>query len=380
MLDDLRAAVPVRAPGVWVVGGAVRDALLGIAPRELDLLVEGDAVALARSVGDVVAVHERFGTATVRVDGTLVDLASARRESYPAPGALPEVELGASVEEDLRRRDFTVNAMAVRVEDGLFREFPGASDDLRARRLRVLHDRSYSDDPTRMLRGARYAARLGFVLVDDMDPSLLEAVTPSRAGNELRLALSEPQPRALEALDAFGLGRALLGGFWRFEASLVQRALALHPSPLTALAATLRDAERPPDRPMSGHEGRSALGGRLEELGFAARERDVLVEAAQIPPLRPVIPGDPVVLWRALRRVAPEAAAVAGARGDGEAARRWLTELRHVRPEIGGDDLLEAGLSGRAIGAALERATEAALRGEPRDEQLRLALGEDAGS
>ena len=378
-LDDLRAAVPVRAPGVWVVGGAVRDARLGVAPRELDLLVEGDAIALARSVGEVVAAHERFGTATVRVEGVQVDLASARRERYPAPGALPEVELGATVEEDLRRRDFTVNAMAVRVEDGAFAAVPGAEEDLRARRLRVLHRGSFADDPTRMLRGARYAARLGFVLVDDVQPSLLETVTPSRAGAELRLALSEPQPRALEALDAFGLGRALLGGFWRFDASLVERALALHPAPLTALAATLRDELRPGVRPMGGVEGRTGLGERLEALGFAARERDVLVEAARMPALAPVS-ADPVVLWRALRRVAPEAVAAAGARGDADAARLWLEELRHVRPAITGDDLLDAGLSGPAIGAAIERATEGALRGARRDEQLRLALGEDVAT
>src|SRR5690606_2280907 len=102
------------------------------------------------------------GTATVIAPGAVFDLASARRERYERPGALPTVELGASLYEDLARRDFTINAMALHLADGELIAWPGAEEDLRARRLRVLHDRSFTDDPTRLLRLARYAARLEF--------------------------------------------------------------------------------------------------------------------------------------------------------------------------------------------------------------------------
>ena len=360
MLDALRAAVPVRAPGVWVVGGAVRDALLGIEPRELDLLVEGDAVALARSAGEVVAVHERFGTATVRVGDVLVDLASARRESYASPGALPDVSLGASVEEDLRRRDFTVNAMAVRVEDGAFAAVPGAEDDLRHRRLRVLHRASFTDDPTRMLRGARYAARLGFVLVDDIRPGPLETVSAHRVGAEVRLAMGEPV-RVWDAMDGFGLGRAVFGGAWDFDSRVVSRAVGLLGGGVVALGAALR----------------GDVASLLDALGFPARERDVIAAAAGVDGLAVGANPGAVALWRSLRRLPPEAVAVAGARGDVAAARWWLDELRHVRPAVSGDELVAAGLQGPAVGQALERATEAALRGADRDTQLRAALGED---
>src|SRR4051812_34219819 len=109
-------------PGVFVVGGAVRDALLGRIPHELDVLVEGDAPAVARHaakrLGGVALVHERFGTATVRAPAATFDLVSARTERYSRPGALPDVELGATAEQDLTRRDFTVNAIAVRLADG----------------------------------------------------------------------------------------------------------------------------------------------------------------------------------------------------------------------------------------------------------------------
>src|SRR3954466_4568325 len=146
-------------PGVWVVGGAVRDALLGRQPRDLDLVVEGDAAEVARRLGEAPLLHERFGTATAN---GVVNLAAARRERYEQPGALPEVELGAPIAEDLARRDFTVNAIAVRLADGELRAVPHALEDLAARRLRVLNAGSFLDDPTRLLRLVRYAARLRF--------------------------------------------------------------------------------------------------------------------------------------------------------------------------------------------------------------------------
>ncbi len=224
---DLLAAAPgaeivfaavAGEPGVHVVGGAVRDALLGRPPRELGLVVEGDAVAVARRaaerVGGTLTVHERVGTATVAAGEIVVDLASARRERYARPGALPDVELGATIEDDLARRDFTVNAIAIRLTDGAVTEWEGARDDLSAGVLRVLHDRSFVDDPTRMLRMVRYAARLGFQpdlhTATLVDPALLDTVSGDRAGMELRLALREP-PEALRELDRRGLGRALLG-------------------------------------------------------------------------------------------------------------------------------------------------------------------------
>src|SRR3954449_10696925 len=178
-------------PGVWVVGGAVRDALLGREPRDLDLVVEGDAAEVARRLGEAPLLHERFGTATA--NGT-VNLAAARRERYERPGALPEVELGAPIAEDLARRDFTVNAMAVRLADGALETHPRALEDLEGRRLRALHERSFLDDPPRLLRLVRYAARLRFQIEEDtrawafaaVAAGALDTVSPPRLGAEPR--------------------------------------------------------------------------------------------------------------------------------------------------------------------------------------------------
>jgi tRNA nucleotidyltransferase (CCA-adding enzyme) len=384
LLDALRPHPALDAlggePGVHVVGGAVRDVLRGTRPRELDLVVEGDAPALARRLaerlGGVALVHDRFGTATVRAAGAAVDLAAARRERYPRPGALPEVELGATLEQDLARRDLTVNAIAVALADGALTAWPGALEDLGAGTLRVLHDRSFADDPTRMLRLARYAGRLGFapdpataeLVAAALRDGALETVSGERLGEELRRLAAEPQPAALLALEelgAGGLAGALLGPGFAVDAGLVERALALVPAggraDLAALAATLRGAEP------------AALAAALERLAFPAAERELVLAAATAPPLRPA---DDAELWAALRGTAPEVVAVAGAAGDAAGAARWLADLRHRRLAISGDDLLAAGLRGPAVGAGLAAAMEAHLRGRApgRDAQLAAAL------
>jgi tRNA nucleotidyltransferase (CCA-adding enzyme) len=365
LLDRLRSAPGAEIvlagvgeePGVHVVGGAVRDVLLERSPHELDLVVEGDAVAVAkraaRRLGGRITVHERFGTATVASDGFAFDLAGARRERYARPGALPDVELGATLHEDLARRDFTVNAIAVRLAGGELTEWPGAREDLRDGVLRVLHERSFVDDPTRILRLARYAARLGFEpdpATDALiDPALFATVSGDRLGRELRLLLEEPHPA--RQLARHGIGRALLGdGF---------RPVDVDGSPPAKLAACCAEV---PD-----------LAARLDALGFPARERSIVVAAARF--LEPLDGASDADLWRALRRLPDEAAeAVAAAGGPAAAgARRWLDDVRHRRLAITGDDLVAAGLSGPAVGAALERATVAMLDGAAPDRESQLA-------
>jgi tRNA nucleotidyltransferase (CCA-adding enzyme) len=327
-------------PGLWVVGGAVRDVLIGREPEEVDLVVEGDAVALARSLGEPAVVHEPFRTATVMG----VDIASARRESYPRPGALPVVETGVGIEQDLARRDFSVNAMAVRLSDGAFREWPGARSDLEAGVLRVLHERSFRDDPTRVLRMARYAARLGFTPAPDTPPLPdLWTAGGARLGAEMRRLAAEPQPEAFRWLERLGVD--LLD-----DASRVAAAVARLDSPIVALAAAGISRDR------------------LDALAFPAAEREAIV-GAQAPWVREALERED---WAAVRRASPEAVAVAGPDAP---ARRWLSELSRLRLAITGDDLVAAGLSGPAVGEALDRAWAALYAGAgDREAQLAAAL------
>jgi tRNA nucleotidyltransferase (CCA-adding enzyme) len=371
--------------GVHVVGGAVRDVLLARRPRELDFVVEGDASAVARRaaahLGGEVTEHPAFGTATVRTHSGIFDVAASRSERYAHPGALPTVRLGVPIEQDLSRRDFTVNTLAVSLADGRLTEVDGASRDLRDGVLRVLHDRSFVDDPTRLLRLARYEARLGFKADADTDDlaraaiagGLLGAVSGHRVGDELRLLSREPLPAALDALHARGLGEALLAGF-ELHALALEHARDLLPpdgrEDLLALASTSL--------------GVADLPRLLDHYEFPARDRDTVVAAAtRARQLARDLDASAMVvasrLARRLRSEAPETIALAGALGGSAAtgaARRWLSDLRHVSLDIDGEDILAAGLNGPAVGVALQAALDARLDGRARtpEEQLAVAL------
>jgi tRNA nucleotidyltransferase (CCA-adding enzyme) len=347
-LDRLRDAAE-GAP-LYLVGGALRDLLLGRPRDDLDVVVEGDAVALARRLGGDAIEHERFWTAKARLGEVEIDLASARAESYPAPGALPEVR-PAGLREDLARRDFTINAMALALqgEPELIDPHSGRAD-LEAGLLRVLHDRSFVDDPTRALRAARYAARFGFELEDRTAKQLraadLGTVSEDRRAAELLRLASEPQaPRGLELAAEWGLVRLRHG------------AKDLLPA-VDALLA------QPPWSEVAARP-RAML---VAALGPAGRE-------AELAAARPKRPSEAVEVARG---ASPEELVLARAMGAG-----WLDdyvrEWRSMALEIDGSDLIAAGVpEGPAIGRALKEALSRKLDGEieGRDEELRVALEE----
>lgn len=371
-------------PPVWLVGGAVRDLLRGEAALDIDLVLDGPPAVVADRLGGAVRAYDRFGTATVELDGSTIDIARARREVYARPGALPAVE-PAPLPEDLRRRDFTINAIALGLTGpiaGRLEAFPGAVEDLHAGRLRVLHQASFRDDPTRLLRLARYRGRLGFQvdpatrgLVDEaVAIGALRTVSGSRIGAELRLLARERDPlAAFLALRELGLAVALEPGFGLRDAAEARRALELLPADgrrdLLVIAASARGvaAER--------------LSPWLDELAFPAGERAVVVAAAAgaeaLARALSAAAGVPSAIAQAAGAAPVEAVALAGALGAERPAREWLDGLRHVRLAIDGDDLLAAGVPrGPAVGEGLRAALAAALDGRApgRDEQLAEAL------
>src|SRR6185369_15378713 len=227
----------------YLVGGLVRDLRRGATPsrRDLDIVVEGDGPALAQrlahALGGSVVEHRRFLTASVETPKLgKIDVATSRSERYESPGALPRV-LPAGIAEDLRRRDFTVNAMAIELSSGEFGLIDplGGRLDLARRRLRVLHPLSYVEDPTRIFRAARYAARLGLapdratISAQALALRLVPyaALSGQRIATELELILSEPQAGAI----LLRLGRSgafrLLDPSYRFAAASRRRVGAL---------------------------------------------------------------------------------------------------------------------------------------------------------
>lgn len=226
----------------FLVGGLVRDLLRGapIATHDLDVVVTGDAStlarALARDLGGSLVEHTRFLTASVTTAAQgRIDIATARSERYESPGALPRV-MPAGIAEDLRRRDFTINAMAVEIADAWELRDPfGGRVDLVRRRIRVLHPLGFVEDPTRIFRAARYATRLGFVLDAGtrraqalaLARGSYPALSGQRIASELQRILAEPRGEiALRRLGAAG-GFRLLDARYRFTCLTGGRLAAL---------------------------------------------------------------------------------------------------------------------------------------------------------
>ncbi|MCS7055088.1 MAG: hypothetical protein NZM18_02775 [Thermoflexales bacterium] len=219
VLNAIRDAACEAGTPAYLVGGAVRDWLLALPEiDDLDFVVEGDAIALAESLcrrhGGEVQTYPKFGTATWRLDDVAVDLAMARREFYPRPAMLPVVE-PSDLATDLLRRDFTVNAMAVRLDTLALIDPLGGREDLQRGIMRVIHARSFIDDPTRMLRGARYAARFKFELDAETRAALeaglpyVRALSGERVKYDLELNFEDREPEgALILLREWGVFEA----------------------------------------------------------------------------------------------------------------------------------------------------------------------------
>jgi tRNA nucleotidyltransferase (CCA-adding enzyme) len=355
-----------RGEGVYLVGGAVRDLLLGRTSFDVDLAVEGDAIEFARGLGGEVTAHGRFGTAVVRFpDGRQIDVVTCRRETYAAPAALPDVEAG-TIEDDLARRDFTVNAMAASLASDFGRlvDLHGGRADLEQQTIRVLHERSFVDDPTRIFRAVRYEARLGFTMDEQTERLAREGVagigllSPARMREEVVALLSEAE--AERALDRL----AELAAAPRLEAGLVGRLDALRAdldpdAPIWRVRLTALAAAHP---------------GLVARLSLRRQDARAVEEAVTLAP-RLAEATDPVEIADLAGR-APEGALLALARRDSAALRDWFTRLRGVRLEVTGADLAELGVpESPRVGEILEELRRRKLRGEldGRDAQLAAA-------
>ena len=382
-----------RLPRTYLVGGAIRDLLRGAGAVDLDLAIDGDAraaaVELAERLDGRAVVHERFGTASVRAGAIAIDLAATRRERYERPGALPIVE-PAPLAEDLARRDFAINAMAAGLrgdELGRLHDPHGGRADLGERVVRVLHERSFVDDPTRLLRAVRYAARLRFELdpgtelqaAAAIEGQALATISGARLRDELLDLLREPTGLpALRRRRGLGLDRAL----FPWLAGPAARALILRQASAAHQAADATGADRALSAlaaiVASDPEGGEAW---LDRLALPAGERErVLLASRAAPLLARRLHGElrPSEVHGLLAAVPAEAPALALALGAShEVVGRYLAEIASTRLAVTGRDLIAAGVAeGPAIGHALAETLRRKLDGEVdgRESELRLAL------
>lgn len=397
--DALRQLSAQTATPTYLVGGPVRDALLGAPLLDLDFAIEGNAPALAQQLAEHLGpdtrltVHPRFGTATITLPPSTdhpaanidfhIDLVTARSESYLQPGQLPIITPG-DIADDLARRDFTINALALPLtpQPTPLLDPHGGLDDLDAGIIRHLHPRSFIDDPTRMLRAVRYEQRFRFrihpatqaAISDALAQGYMNAVSGDRWRRELERILDEPNPllplqRAAELGLLTGLHPALT-----HAPALRQLPTASDrpPTPDNCLAALFA--------PLSPHNAEQVIR-RLRLSGRrAALSRDTIALRESEPQIRAGA-AQPSNLARLLAGRQPAAvAAWAALTQDPEVAtalRRYANELQFIKPQLNGAALLAIGIpQGPTIGEILSRLQDARLDGAVQTANDELALAQ----
>jgi tRNA nucleotidyltransferase (CCA-adding enzyme) len=376
------AALSEAYEGVYLVGGTVRDILLGEPSFDVDIAVEGDAIALAQALADALGgrlrAHEKFGTAVVVYgDGDRVDVVTARTEFYDAPAALPSVD-HASIREDLFRRDFTINAMAVSLKGDdygrLVDPFSGRAD-LEEKRIRVLHNLSFIDDPTRIFRAIRYENRYGFRMDEHtlglargcIEMGLVGDLSSARLRDELVALLEEGEvEHSILRLAELGADRAIHPHLAADEeaVTLLARLRALAQQyevevPAWRLGLIALARKLPPDE----------VYGWLQRLKMRRRDTEQIAAAVTVGPRiverlrdQDVQPAEIAAL---ADRYAPDAPLFALALADLEPLHAYFRGLRDVRLEVSGTDLADLGLAeSPRVGEILAELRRRKLNGE----------------
>lgn len=368
-----------RGVSLYLVGGVVRDLLLKRPNFDLDLVVDGDAIPLAREITEAmpgkITVHHRFGTAKIQYPDFSLDLATARTEHYPRPGALPVTRPG-TIRDDLYRRDFTINAMAVRLGTPGYGDLIdpyGGLNDLKYKLIRILHDQSFRDDATRIWRALRYQQRLDFGIEDRTlsllkeNISMLGTISGDRIRYELECLFKEAQPeKGLRQAAELGVLKSLHPALTANDGleELFKRARALsEPDPPTFALYLALLAYR-----LTSDENEDLISRlRLPKL-LAQTLRDTISVKAKLGSLaEPELA--PSGIYSLLHGYSPLAITANSLASDSPLARRhihlFLDKLRYVKPILTGNDLKKMGIApGPRIKEILARLRSARLDGE----------------
>jgi tRNA nucleotidyltransferase (CCA-adding enzyme) len=345
-----------QGQNLHLVGGVVRDLLLERNNFDLDLVVEGDAISLAKHLVDAVngkiTVHPRFNTANLQWDKWSIDLATARSETYEKPGALPKVQPGSLVT-DLFRRDFTINTMAVELIPGSFGKLIDIYDgrnDLKHKRLRVLHENSFKDDATRIWRGMRYEQRLDFHFEADtlrllkQDIPMLDTISGDRIRHELELVLKEELPeKVFSRADILGilarLHPSLKGDSWLIDKFIEARLTSLPLSGLYMALLAYRLNVEETGQLISYLRLRKSVSQILRDTGSLKSRIDLL--------------GNPDIMSSAIYNIlhgySQTAITANSLATDSDTIQQhingYLNRLRHVKPALTGKDLQKMGIT-----------------------------------
>jgi len=406
LLRELGKIADAMSVPAFLVGGGARDLLLGAPSIDVDVLIEGNAIRFAQRAADELGAkltaHEKFVTAVMTLsDGRKIDVASARTEFYEAPAALPEVEVEhSSLKEDLYRRDFTINAMAVQINEsafGVLYDFFGGRADLERGLIRVMHSLSFVEDPTRIFRAVRFEQRLGFTIEQQteqllayaLESELFSALASERIRDELILMLSESDPIPAvhrmshlgiwehihekivfdnQALDELRRTSKVLGWLSSLAGPIVPTRWLLYLCPLLrSMSATeIRDVARRLRLTREDTEQLSDSVGTVEFV-LPALDSDEYVRPSHV--YRLLADQSPLVIARLLVCAQP------GGPGE-ERIMQYLSEHRGLKLTVGGAELKALGYApGPEYGRVLHQLLAERVDGQitPEDERRRLA-------
>jgi tRNA nucleotidyltransferase (CCA-adding enzyme) len=377
----------------YLVGGSVRDLLLGEENLDIDIVIEGDGILFARALSEQlktkVRFHQRFGTAKIITDGLRVDIATARTEYYESPAALPKVET-SSIKKDLYRRDFTINTLAIKLNQkdfGLLIDFFGGQRDIREKAIRVLHNLSFIEDPTRAFRAVRFSERFGFKLSKHTESlikstikmNLFEKLSGSRLYEELFLAFNETNPvSTLKRLSSFGLQKVIHQNLV-FDEKLETTLLAMYET--LAWYNLLYLGEKPDIgilylmallSNLSNDERKDAL----ERLAAPPQIMKIILKSidgsAEI--LRKLPLNDPAEIYHLLIHINIEiilfSMAVTKDTRKKKEISRFLIELKMIKPVLKGNDLMKLNIPpGPIYAEILKRLLDEKIRGNLKTEE-----------
>jgi len=389
LLQDTSAEANKLGQRVYLVGGIVRDLLIGYPNFDLDLVTEGDAIELANRIARMseaeLVIHPRFNTAKIKSGDFAIDIATARSETYASHGALPTVT-PCPIEKDLFRRDFSINAMAISLTPEHYGELLDpyhGKDDLDAHLIRILHPGSFTDDATRILRAIRYEQRLGFNLEHETaqllkrDISMLNTISGDRIRHELELIFREKYPEhVLKRLGELGalqrINRSLKGNGWltgKFDDARRSGKPGELPALYFCLLAYPLDAEQ--------------VNQLTKRLNPPAKLTKVVKDTARLKLRLPRLNNPslkPSEIYYFLQEYAPLAIKANIIAEDEPMIRQHLelffSKLRYVKPCLNGGELQRLGIpAGTKLGEILEILHKARLDGEvtTKDDEEKLA-------
>jgi tRNA nucleotidyltransferase (CCA-adding enzyme) len=353
--------------GAYLVGGCVRDIIRREQNLDIDLVIEGDGITFAKKLAEnldaKVTIHQTFGTAMVKKGAFKLDVATARTEYYESPAALPKVET-ASLKRDLQRRDFTINTLAIRInanDFGLLIDFFGGQRDLKGRVIRVLHNLSFVEDPTRAFRAIRFSERFGFKLTKHTENliklavrmNIFDKLAGTRLYDELDLIFNETDPlKSLKRLYSFDLLKVVHPKLL-YTQELETDMRSVHD---TILWFDLSFLEEKCDKGLLynmallhglGRDDREAA---LSRLSVAEKTRNLILRGlnSALKISRNLIPGNPVMTYHLLAEHEMEdilfSMATVQDNDKKKAISNFLLDLREIKPLLKGEDLKELGI------------------------------------